>query len=280
MNVEALKGQATRFVVDNASTILTAGGAVGTVVTGLLTARATFQASELIRAEEVAEIFVKSESNEEAEHKVTEMIGKDGKDDETMGLTRGHKILLVWRYYVPPVFVGSATIGSIILANRVSAQRAAALAAAYGLAEGRLQDYRDKVQEKLTGPKNEQLKAELAQDRVNENPPGQVIIVGGGDVLCFDQFLGRYFRSSAEMIKRAEAFINAEIRGDGYVSLSQFYDELGLPATTMSDMVGWNGLEDTEYVEIDLSTVMSPDQKPCLALDFRPAPRYNYDKVV
>lgn len=260
MKLSALQGKATRLVVDNASTILTGGGAVGTVVTAVLTGKATFKAAELIR-------------NEELEH-----IEKE--DEETMGLTRGHKIKLVWPHYIPPVIVGGATVGSIIMAHRVSAARIAALAAAYGVVEGRFDEYRAKVAEKLTGPKNDQLNAEIAQKHVDENPPSkQVIIVGGGDVLCYDMMSGRYFRSSVEMIKKAEAELNMELFDTQMVSLSEFYDKLNLPRTLMSDMLGWTALTDGA-IGIDISTTMSEDQQPCLVINYSRTPEANFTRII
>lgn len=266
MNIPDLQEKARRLLVDNASSVLTAGGVVGTVTTAVLTGRATVKAVDIIREKELEEI--ENEPEDIA-----------NKDTETMGLSTGSKVKLVWPYYVPPVVVGSATIASIVMANRISLQRAAALAAAYGISEGRLQEYKEKVAEKLTGPKKQAIEDEIAQDRVNANPPSkEVIILAGGDVLCYDMLTGRYFRSSVEQIKKAEATINHELFEAHYASASQFYDELGLPATTVTDTLGWNGLQDG-VLEVKLSTVMSPDQKPCIAIDFSHMPQPNYGKM-
>lgn len=266
MNVPDLQKKAGKFLVDNASSILTAGGVVGTVTTAVLTSRATFKAAEIIREKEIEEI-----------EKAGEDIART--DAQTMGLSTGARIKLVWPYYVPSVVVGSATIGSIVMANRISVQRAAALAAAYGISEGRLQEYKEKVAEKLTGPKKQAIDDEIAQDRVNANPPSrEVIILAGGDVLCYDMLTGRYFRSTVEQIKRAETEINHELFESDGASLSEFYDKIGLPPTNYTDTVGWNGLQDG-VLEVKLSTVMSPDEKPCVAIDFSIAPTPNYTKL-
>lgn len=271
MKLPALQAKATRVVVENASTLFTGGGAVGTVVTAVLTGKATFKAAEIIRDHEVENIRKDLfEEGEEAEETGV----------ETMGLKTSSKAKLVWKYYIPPVIVGSATVGSIVMAHRVSAARIAALAAAYGVVEGRFDEYRTKVAEKLTGPKNEQLSTEIAQKHVDENPASkQVIIVGGGDVLCYDMMSGRYFRSSVEQIKRAESELNMELFDAQMVSLSEFYDKLGLPRTLMSDMLGWTALTDGA-IGINISTTLSEDQQPCLVLDYSRTPEANFTRIV
>lgn len=248
-----VKQKAVVLLEENATTLLTAGGVVGTVATAILTGRATFKAAEIIRQKEV-------------EH-IVEV------DGHTMGLNNWDRAKLVWPLYIPPVVTGTATIGSVIMANRMSAQKAAALAAAYGLAERNLSEYKDKVTEKLTGPKKQQLDDELAQDRVNNTPGHSQIVVIEGTVLCFDQPTGRYFRSTMENINRAVNTTNSEILNHDYATATFFYEELEMPATTWTDEVGWNR---DRLLELSFSTVLTPDQKPCLAIDFKVLPTLDY----
>ena len=186
------------------------------------------------------------------------------------------KVKLVWPQFVVPVASGGVTITAVIMANRLNAQRVAALAAAYSLSENRLKEFQNKVQEKLTGPKNQAVYDEVAQDRIDKNPPNrEIVILDGKSVLCYDMFSGRYFQSTHQNIKQAEVSTNAEMFRHEYASLSYFYDELEMPPTGFSELVGWNSAT-TGPVELRFSTVMSPDMKPCLAIDFVVAPAVNY----
>jgi len=234
---------------ENATTLLTAGGVVGTVATAILTGRASIKAYQII----------------EAETKVA--------DEEDIELTTARKVLIVAPHFVPPVITGAATITAIVMANRMSAQKAAALAAAYGLAERNFSEYKEKVAEKLTGPKQSAVVDELAQERVDRTPGHEAIIVVEGEVLCFDQPTGRYFRSTMEDINRAVNSTNAEILHHDYASASYFYEELEMPATTWTDEVGWNT---DQLLELSISTVLDPKGRPCIAIDFKSLPKMDY----
>jgi hypothetical protein len=159
------------------------------------------------------------------------------------------------------------------MANRMSAQKAAALAAAYGLAERNLSEYKDKVSEKLTGPKKQQIDDEIAQERVNRAPGHDTIVIADGEILCFDEPTGRYFRSTMDKIKNAVNTTNAEILHHDFANATFFYEELDLPGTTWTDEVGWNS---DQLLDLKFSTVLTPDDKPCIAIDFKVLPKPDY----
>ena len=138
------------------------------------------------------------------------------------------------------------------MSNRVSAQKAAALAAAYGLAERNLSEYKEKVAEKLTGPKKAAIDEEMAQDRVNKSDGYQNIVMIEGEVLCFDEPTGRYFNSTMENIKSGRQLHQ---RGDPQRSrISPMRHpstkRLGLPGTYMDRR---DGLEPRSLVELKYS---------------------------
>src|SRR4029077_13790029 len=104
----------------------------------------------------------------------------------------------------------------------------------------------------------------------------QIVMAGDSDVLCFDMMTGRYFMSTMETIRQAENKINYELVNHMYASLSSFYDEIGLAPTPYSDTVGWNV---NERLEVVISTVLSPDNRPCLAIDFSNPPIAEYARL-
>lgn len=251
MNFQEVFRSTKHLVNENTPAILTSLGVVGTITTAYLTGRASFKAAGIIaRQEQVVE--------------------------ESLSLSE--KVKLVWPHYVSPVATGATTVAAIIMVNRTTAKKIAALTVASGITDRAFQEYKEKVIEKLGSTKDTSIRDQVAQDRVNKHPIGttEVILAGTGDVLCFDLLTGRYFQSNVEAIRRAENTVNFEIVNHMYASLSTFYDEIGLPATPYSDTVGWNV---NNRCEVKISTVMSPDNRPCAAIDFHFLPIADYGKL-
>lgn len=250
MNFTSFLKHAERLIINNSPVILTAIGVAGTLTTAYLTGKATFEAAE--------EIFYAERGS----------IG----NTKHRSLTSKQKIELVWKFYIPPTGTAVLTVASIICANRISGRRAAALAAAYSISERAFDEYKTKVIEKMGEKKEQAVRDEIAQDRVNRHPvsTSEVIIIGNSDVLCYDIYTGRYFTSSVEKIRSAQNTINERLLHDHYASLTDFYDIIGLPATKVSDEVGWN-LDFMLKVDTNTTTI-SDDGRPCLVMDFDVSP--------
>ena len=104
---------------------------MGTIATAVLTGRATFKAADLIEQE-------------------TKIINTAvDEEQDPVYLTKTEKTKLVWSLYLPPVATGVLTITSIIFANKISSKKIAGLTVAAGVSERALQEYKDKVVEKL-----------------------------------------------------------------------------------------------------------------------------------
>lgn len=247
-----------KLFIDNSPTILTAVGVSGTVGTALLTGRATFKAAEIIEAE-----------TQEA---------RATTGDVSYEFKPRAKFDLVWKCYIPPVAVGAITVVCIIGANRIGMRRAAALAAAYSLAEKAFDEYRAKVQEHMGSQKEQRVRDDIAQDRVSANPVStrEVIITGTGEVLCYDSITGRYFMSNVESLRKAQNDINHEIIHNLYASLGDFYSKIGLPATEYSNEVGWNV---DDVLDIDFSAVIAEDGRPCISITYNISPVRGYSRL-
>ena len=257
-----VKHKAGEFAKENATVLLTAGGVVGTVATAILTGRAGFKAAEIIRKKELEAI--KPEG-------VDGIIDND--ENATMGLSTTQKVKLVWPEFLLPAAAGTGTIAAIIFSHRMSSAKIAGLAAAYGLAERNLGEYKEKVTEKLTGPKKTAIDDELAQDRINRSDGPQNLVIIEGEVLCYDEATNRYFRGTMEGIKKAENATNSEILNHDYADATFFYHELGLDKTVWSEEVGWN----TDHMlKLKYSTAEAPDGRPCISIAFESFPRQDF----
>lgn len=254
MNLMRYFKAAEKFTVDNSPLILTGFGAAGVITTAVLTGKATIKAYELVQ-DTPSDVLPYA--------------------DDLGNISKTDVVKLVWPLYIPPVCSGVLAVTCIICANRIGTRRAAAMAAAYTVSEKAFEEYREKIVEKLGANKERQARDEVAQDRVNANPVGrtEVIVTGGGNVLCYDMYTGRYFQSDMETIKQAQNNLNHHILNNVYASLNDFYDMIGLSRIKTGDEIGWNS---DKLMEIYFSTTMSDDQKPCIAIDFSVEPVRNY----
>jgi hypothetical protein len=251
----------------NPTTVLTGMGITGVVTTAYFTGRASFKAAQIIDREETQ---IRMQTLRDNANIIDDL--------EIPKMTNMDKFKLVWPLYVAPVSVGATTITAIAMANHTASKKIAALAVASSISERTLSEYRAKVLEKIGENKEMAIRDELAQERVANTPVSkEVLVIGAGDVLCFDMYTGRYFQSTVEKIRQAENKINYEILNHMYASLSRFYDLIDILPTQYSDEVGWNGL--TDRFEVRFSTVMSPDNRPCIAIEFARPPMPEYTKL-
>lgn len=265
MNISQFGSKTAKLIADNAPIILTGLGVAGTAATAYLTGRASYKAADVIRQEEIRE---KLRLTGEA----------DPETGNVLKLTRPDKFKLLWKLYLPAAGVGALTVTSIVMANRISMKRTAAMAGALALADRAHTEYKDKVEQHFGKNKEQKVRDDIAQDRVNANPIGnqQVIMTGGGDSLCMDAHTGRYFTSSMNTLEHAVNEINSSLLKHDRASLSDFYNLIGLPTVKRSDEIGWGS---PNLVELDTSLTMSEDQRPCIVVDFSKAPIENYHRM-
>ncbi|QKY78719.1 membrane protein [Gordonia phage Gill] len=241
-----------KFALNNSPAILTSVAVTGTLTTAVLAGQASFKAARLI-AEEENKLF----------------------DEKQETLENKEKVQLVWTLYIPTATACLTTVMAIVAVNQIGSRRTAAMAAAYSVTEKAFGEYREKVVTKLGEKKEQAVRDEIAQDRVDANPPTpqQLIMVGDTEVLCYDQFSGRYFNSTMETIKQGQNDINFQILNEGYASLNDFYEAIGLEHLNVGDEFGWST---DKKLEVKISTVLSKDSRPCIAVDYYTTPFKDY----
>lgn len=186
-----------------------------------------------------------------------------------------------WKCYLPAATTGIVSVACLIGGQSVSARRSAALATAYKLSETAFSEYKEKVVETIGEKRDKDIKDRIAKDRVDNNPvsKSEVIVSSKGDSLCYDVLSGRYFNSDIEKIRKAANELNRRMTcGEMYVSLSEFYNEIGLPPNKLSGSIGWR--VDHGLIEVGFSSQIADDGRPCLVVDYMVAPEYDYQKLI
>ena len=242
MKVKDIVNQVKVFTKKNSPEILTGLGIAGMVTTTVLAVKATPKAIQLIEKEE-------------------ECKGEP--------LTATEKVKACWKCYVPAVISGAGSIACVVGARNVNAKRNAALTAAYQLSQTALSEYKEKV-----------VRQKIAQDKIDKKPVSnsEVIVTEKGNTLFFEPLSGRYFKSDIESIKRVINELNRRmVGGEQYISLSEFYIEIGLSTTQISDELGWR--VDRCLIEADFPAMKADDGTPCLSIDFLVLPEYAYQTM-
>lgn len=246
--------QLEKLAVDNSPVLLTAIGVVGTIGTAVLTHKSATRANRVV-AKHLDNLTL---------HEATEFRRKD-------------HVKLVWKIYIPPVASGITTIGCVVMANHIGSKRAAAVAAAYTISEKAYSEYKDKVIERIGENEERKIREDVVRDRLRDNPQSEenTVIIGSGDVLCYEMYAGRYFNSSVESIKKAVNEVNYQINTHGYASLSDFYNQLSIPTSKVSEEMGWTS---DKLMDVDITTHLSEDGRPCVAINFVTGPVRNFSR--
>ena len=132
--------------------------------------------------------------------------------------------------------------------------------------------------ETLGQKKAEAVDDAVARDKLSKNPveSREVILTDKGSTLCYDVLSGRYFKSDIEKMRQTVNELNRRMLSEMYISLNDFYYELGLPSIGVGDSLGW--CTDRGLIELRFDAQLAADGTPCLVLDYAVAPKYGYQR--
>ena len=254
-DLAAIKRSVQITLAKKSPEILTGIGIAGMATATVLAVRATPKALILI---------------EDAKRK------KRSNEEKTDTLKPLEVVKVTWKCYIPTAATMAVSIGCIIGATSVSTKRTTALATAYSLSETALKEYQSKVIETIGEKKEEVIRDKVAKDKLEKNPVknNEVFITKAGETRCFDAVSGRYFKSDVETIKKAVNIINRQMTDEMYMSLNEFYYEIGLPGISVGDTLGWN--IDDGLLDVSFSAQLDADNQPCIVLEYSIAPRYDF----
>ena len=244
MDLSTLANKALFQLKKSSPTLLTVTASVGVLATAYFTARGTIKAAEAIH-------------DHETEH---------GVPDEPRERAKRH-VQVAWRHYVPAATTAAATVACIVGSHRVGIRRAAAAQAGLFLAERTYAEYRAKVVDEFGQRKDDTIREGIAKDRVKQaDPHAQALIISGpGMILSMELYTGRQFLSDMETLRRAQNTLNDRLLKHDYATLEDFYHLIGLSNTSSSSEIGWKS---NRLMELDFTTTLSSDGRPCLAFDY------------
>lgn len=123
----------------------------------------------------------------------------------------------------------------------------------------------------------------MANDEIlpSPSPKGPVMIpdiiqTGHGNDIFLDGWSGRRFYSDINFIKKVVNDCNYQLMNDMYISLNEFYANLGLPSIDSGHSLGWN----MDYGQIDLDYYAELDDadRPVTVIRFRSEPSFRWEE--
>lgn len=228
-------------VIKNSPSILTAVAISGVVSTAYLAARASWRAALMVEEEEAVH---GRNPNRKERYKANAQ--------------------LVWKEYIPAAATGTVTIASIVGSNKVSSKRTAAAQAAFVLTERAYSEYRDRVIEQFGTKKDQAIRDEIAEKKVQANPPSSILMTGGGTTLCCELYTGRYFTSDIELLRKSMNRLNERLLRQDRVSIDDWYEMIGLLPTSHSSEIGWTS---DRLMDLSFTSILM-DGKPYLAFEY------------
>lgn len=207
------------------------------------------------------------------------LIESKKEESEVEELTPVETIKTCWKCYIPTTLTTVLSAACLIGASTVSAKRNAALATAYSISEAALREYQEKVVEVIGEKKEKAVRDAVAKNQIERDPVTKsevVIIDSNSNTLCYEPLSGRYFKSTIDKIKKAEIKLDRQMIQEMYVSLNDFYWEIGLDGTDLGDQMGWNLSKG--YMDLSFSSQLADDGTPCAVIVYGIPPVYDYQR--
>lgn len=201
--------------------------------------------------------------------KAEKEIEKRKKELNVDKLSIGETIKTVWKIYLPAAIITSASTASIIFSNNIKTKRTMALATACALSETAFKEYKDKVKETIGEKKEAEIEKRVAEDKALKDYiplDTNIINTGKGTTLCFDALTSRYFYSDRNNIEKAINKLNQSLLSDYFISVNDYFDELGLPGADVGNILGWK--IDDGFIDARYTSQLFEDSVPCLVIFF------------
>lgn len=247
-----LLSKSQTFLKRNSSTILTGLGAVGVVATAVTAVKATPKAMALLDQ-------AKEEKGEE--------------------LTKFEAVKVAGPVYIPSVLIGVSTLACIFGANFLSRKGQASLMSAYALVDSSYKDYRKKVDEIYGEEAGEQVRAGIAKDKYENEPPRHL---EDGQRLYYDFYSSRYFEATPAQVKTAEYELNRKLMLDDCAYLNEWYYLLDLEPLEHGLDFGWSTCANSDmywqtWVDFHHEKVVMDDGLECIIITFSQEPYDDFE---
>lgn len=179
-----------------------------------------------------------------------------------------------WKYYLPPLALTAGSIGFNLAAESKHTREYAALSSVCALSETALREYKDAVVETIGEKGENRVQETIAKERLEKDPVKEedIFNTGKGNTLCYDRLSGRYFRCDISVIKEAVVNLSYRMADEMYISLNEFYDEIGLRQNDLGDRMWW--CVDNGKIQLHEDYGPAANGEPCFVVGFYNPPEH------
>ena len=188
------------------------------------------------------------------------------------------KIKLVAPHVFSPAILFAIGTTCFITATRIGVKRTNVMELAYTKLKENASKFEEGVISKIGEDGYKEVKRKITENDMRDNPPpvefqNRETKPGVDNLyLIYDTHSGRYFESNRNEVDRIVNITNEEIRNGNFVSLNDFYWNLGLEPVKLGDEFGWDK-DHTGYIVLDWDSCIEPNTgKPALTIDYNCEP--------
>ena len=246
--------------IDEHSPVILAGLAVaGLITTVVLAIKATPKAIEEI--EDAEEEFEEIELEDSAVKRTVRKVGT--------------YVKYTWKIWLPTTIAFVVTLLCIIFSSAISEKRIAALSAAYALSESDRIAYKQAAKEVVGVKEEKKIQKQMDENNLRKSMDGNVPVIytGLGTTSMYNAIEEFPFLDDIKVIYDAIVTCNNRLNGgfEPYLSLNDFYDEIGLKQSYVGSILGWCA---GDTIELDEMSLYLPELSTpqYFVLDFKTRP--------
>ncbi len=199
-------------------------------------------------------------------------------------LTTKETIRTAGKYYAMPIIGAGLGTACVVASVTTSNKRYLALSSVYNFTSDSYNILKEKMLETVDEATAKTIQDKVADAKMEKAKPidnsnKSIMIMDKNDVLCYDSYSGRYFKSTMEKLKAAENMVNSEIIHNNYASYNFFGNEVGLEYIDLGFDIGWNidNVPQATLFRLDMSSKLTPNGVPCIVIDYNVLPTQKYD---
>lgn len=205
--------------------------------------------------------------------------------DANPEMTRWEKAKTVASVYWPSALAFASATGLILWAHRIQSNRIVAATSATIFAQNELRKFQEAAVEKVGSDAVKEIKERVAEKKAEETPTptDQRVLTMAylNKQLYCDEISGRKFFCNDDIINNAVNELNGKmIRGMDYISLNEWWTEIGLEPTTIGTELGWSVYNGSgQLISVDTSYRGTDKETGAkyILLTYNNPPRFDYE---